>query len=687
MLNAFDKNVEKEINEYKNSEPDQISFLEQFKLQQVVKNEISGTSTRPENINSRSISNIDSSGFNLQPYHDFERLNLMPGGRRDNSIVIKEHYKVPEIKKEKEPFAIFDKNDNVLGGLDINRKINRDIFNVNLKKNNDYDEKMYQPKDIPVTNDVRIKPRTQDDLRGKNENSKRLTSKNIINENGLRGEGKSALPPNITKFKKKCIKKQTTDDYLRTTGLLYKPEYRSKIRPSAGYRSKSTNLIGPAKNIIGSQEIRNNQKARPTHKESFVDIIHVTNMKSNTDRTPVRPGDKANPTNRSTKNNILGAPDMPVKKHPVYNKQEANPTLREGELQHLTNMSGKTKPYYKNKQRARETLREDETSRVSGPKSVVPKTDYRNKQEANPTIRENESNFVGPSNNSTIGSVVKNHQKANPTIREETQNTKNFGGKTVITKGYVYENKQPANVTLRNEMGNDGYSGTSVNKGRGVIVKNYQDPRDTHRTETGHTDYRGTEYMNKGVIYNNGQDLRDTHREDIGETNYSGPKVNHKESYMKSIDKTRSGVVEEVLARDYKGVAATITKTQESRLFRDNYDNHEFKERTLDRTERELKGGKGQIGVSKNNIGLFRQNDMKGMENNYRLKESVIKTHNVNYNSSRNRNSVQNRNTVNNNIPITLSGNPFINNMIHRGTSQEDNIRSTTLMSDNLNKC
>ncbi len=69
-------------------------------------------------------------------------------------------------------------------------------------------------------------------------------------------------------------------------------------------------------------------------------------------------------------------------------------------------------------------------------------------------------------------------------------------------------------------------------------------------------------------------------------------------AYLKSIDKTRSGVVEEVLPQDYNGIKRAVADSTTDRKFMKNYDVNTSIQQSIDLRERKFAGGKGQLSVN-----------------------------------------------------------------------------------------
>jgi hypothetical protein len=690
-MDVYDRNMKQEVANYMNNQNNnQTSFLDQFKIQTIgSSNEIFDNNTQPldnkySSPNAPTTYNVVSPDeFTMHPANEFSKLKVTPGNRRDNSLVINNYYALEtgsyvENKKEMKAFSDTFKNPTALGGLSYDgqgqdvyenfnnkngtssQKLQRDRFQVSKYNSHASDEKMWQRAEatdgVPINDGTRAKQKTLEERRGKSIHTQRLAPEGRNNKTGKTGEGKSVAPENVTltKYPKKKNIKQEEKDWLRTTGAFIKPEMRSKVQEPKTNRTISKPVIGPAKAVTSFGENRNNQPLNPTNRT--MENNHITNMRSVIDKPGYRTDQPTNPTNRTMENNHITNIRSVIDKPGYRTDQPTNPTNRTMENNHITNM-----------------------------RSTIDKTRYRNEQPANPTNRTVENTHITNMRSLNDKTRYRNEQPANPTIRSETGDTNYTGGGLVETRGVVYENLQPANPTIRSDTGETNYTGVGLNEARGVIYENLQPANPTIRSETGETNYSGGGLIEtRGVVYENQQPANPTFRQETGPNDYLGPNKSLK-TYKTQSDNTRSGVVEDVAPKDYTGIHASSVPTTESRLMNDNFINSDRIEGSLDLTEREARGGTGQIGAGKDKAGEFSNNGKKGMENNYKTGGNIIAS---GYKEcmpdchTRGKSLLQQREQIDRNVPIVLNGNPYINNNVHKSISNHDNIRSRTLLSD-----
>ena len=109
-------------------------------------------------------------------------------------------------------------------------------------------------------------------------------------------------------------------------------------------------------------------------------------------------------------------------------------------------------------------------------------------------------------------------------------------------------------------------------------------------------------------------------------------------------------------------------------------------EESLDLTNREHSGGKGQISSGKNKFGKMEtRHTSKAFDYNTRKNINFV-TNNIikeNFNT-RGKETLQTRSSINPHLNSTLDGNPYINNMVHKSTSDVDKISNHTFKSDRL---
>ena len=170
-MNVFDTNIKKEIDDYSKNiiSTNSISFLSQFELHHGNKDNFN---EQDNNLEEPSIMpDINKNNFTFSPGNHFDKINMLPGSRRDNSLLFRENYKNLEKKKENESF--FDtglNNSNILAsGQEYNNELNnfKNRLSDSIKLNNNtYDkDTMYQKiGDIdgkPITDLSRVKYKNQ----------------------------------------------------------------------------------------------------------------------------------------------------------------------------------------------------------------------------------------------------------------------------------------------------------------------------------------------------------------------------------------------------------------------------------------------------------------------------------------------------------------------------------------------
>jgi hypothetical protein len=562
-------------------------------------------------------------------------------GRRDNTLIIKDYhsnevgqYATPkkEINYLFEPIV----NQNALAGdTKIVDKIGLARYNDTLKyKTNDFPENTnIRPEwidGVPMNENLRPREKSLEERRGLGVNSQRLDPNARNNQTGQYGEGVSTNPKdiNITKFKMKSYRNQdSVDDLLRTTGVITRPEWRSLVKESNSERSYMKTIDGPAMATVMRTEYHNEQAARPTIKEETIVNNYLSNAFSNVARETYRNEQSAKPTNRmdyEDNTQILNTKAL-VERNTYHNEQSANPTIRmdyENQMHMLNTKALVDRNTYHNEQSANPTIRMDYENQMHmlNTKSLVDRNTYRNEQSALPTLREDANNYAGHGNNYISGYVYENAQSANPTLREDANEYAGHGNNSMT--GYVYENHQAANPTFRMLSEENNFTGVGFNQ-----------------------------------------------------TN---------SSYKKFVDITRSGVVEDVLARDYNGPEMAFVPKDESRLQFKNMVINESIESTMDLTKRDLMGGGvDRIPQGRDNIGKY--NDWNRREKNPPISNRVRNV-GINYvdeiPDTRGYNLLQERSPINQYVSQTLNNNPFVNNVDYKGTYQRDLIRENTILSD-----
>lgn len=398
-MDIFDNNIKKEVSEYENNlkTTKEESFLSQFKLQEI-DTVLEGSKEKYSELTNPSIYNINRKDFSMAQANRFDNLKMAPSGRRDNTLVINENFVVTQKKVENDTLIKPRKNINArfASGVIYNNNLDKfkDRITIN-KNNNEYDkDKMYLRTEnidgVPINENVRVLPKTQSSLRTNTVNSQRLSSTNRLNKvQQAITRSKDPEKENITKFKTKTYREQKEPaDFLRTTGVLIKPEQRTKIELTTN-RTISKPIIGAAKTPISNQQMRNNQPLKETVKEQTIENNHITAIKSNVDKPYYKNNQKARTTGREENNEHITNPKSVVDASYKFNDQPANQTLRGVQNDQITNVkSNVDKTYYKNNQKPVETFRETSNDQITNPKSFVDKSYYHNNQKLRETLRE-----------------------------------------------------------------------------------------------------------------------------------------------------------------------------------------------------------------------------------------------------------------------------------------------------------
>ena len=617
----------------------------------------------------------------MYPNTEFELLKKSEfiknlSNRRDNSIIINNYHsnEVGQYAKPKnETKTLFEplKNDNALAGSrPFTEAIDTSRWSQSLTtRNNEFPENTnIRPESIdsvPLTELVRVREKTQEQLRGNGVNSIRLAAENRPNETSFKGEGISTNPLdiNITKYKMKSYYDQQSDDYLKTTGQYIKPEWRSIVQEPSTDRTQSKQMIGPAKAVISSNEYRNNQIVNPTQKEELIENTYISNMKSIVNNTSYRNNNSINPTQKEEliENNYISNMKSIVDNTVYHNNNPVNPTYKEDLIQNtfiLNTRASNDNPSYRNNDTLVPTIREQfsDNIHIVGTKSYVDNTTNRNNQSAVPTIREQFSdniNIVG-TKSYVDNTTHRNNMSAMPTIREGTAENIHLSGTKSIVDNTAYHNNMSALPTIREITASNNYNGTSTN-------------------------------INKGIVYENNQPINPTLRIETENNNYNGPNYSTR-VYQKNNDTTRSGFVEDVLAKDYKGTLMNYVPRNESRKIIDTFKVNESIEKSINLTKRDLMGGGvDQLAGGKNEQGEFSSNMKRDQKNDYDINRyrNVSNSFISEIGDTRGKLLLEQRNSINKDLNNTLNGNPFINNMVHQGSSAtHDLIRETTLLND-----
>ena len=728
------------------------------------------------------------------------------GQRRDNTVVINNYYQnetARTAKPKNEILTLFEpiKNDTAIVDNNPLRSRNDNRYTDSLTiKNNDYPDNTYiRPESldgIPLTDVIRVREKSQEELRGKGINSIRLTSENRVNNTSFKGSGVSTKPESIvlTKYKMKAYYDQSPEDYLKTTGMYLKPEWRSIVQEPSMDRTQFKQVVGPPTHIVSKNEARNNQAINPTQKEELLENTYIAGMRSSVDNTSYHNNDSMRPTqkedliqathilnNRSNidnpsyhnnqplvptiredtsdityVSNFRGQVDNPsyhnnqplvptiredtsdikyisnfrsaVDHSAYHNNMSLVPTIREdtGSIEYMSNArSTVDNTSYHNNMTLVPTIREDtsNTNYISNMRSTVDNTSYHNNMTALPTIREDTSNIKYISNLKSVvdNPTYHNNMSALPTIREDTSNIKYISNPKSVVDNTSYHNNMTLVPTIREDTSNTNYisnmrrsvDNTSYHNNMTLVPTIREDTSNTNyisnpksfvdntsyhnnmtllptiREDTSNTNYiSNTRRSVDNTSYHNNNTALPTHREDTSNTNYiSGTKSIAEHTSYHNKDNTRSGFVEDVLARDYKGNPMDNIPRAESRLFLKTYHNNESIQESLDLTDRTLVGGTDQISAGTADIGTFNSNMKRQSKNIYNMNRmrNVSNSYIEEIPESRGKLLLEQRSEINKNINHTLNGNPFVNNMVHQSyQAPRDIIRENTIISDRL---
>jgi hypothetical protein len=625
----------------------------------------------------------------IKTMHPFNYMNrfknneTMQVNRRDNTIIINDYHSNivgQYAKKKEEQKSLFDnvKNPNALAGdTQIVDKISLDRFTSSLQyKANDFPENTnIRPESIDgvkMTELVRPREKSLEQLRGEGINSIRLAPEGRLNETTAPITGGKSTDPktiNITKFKIKSYREQNSvEDLLKTTGQITRPEWRSMVKQTNSDRSYMASIDGPSVAPVMKQTYHSDQAARPTNRTDYEDNVHIMNAANTVGGMPeMRNEQLAKPTNRTDYEDnihISNAVSSVGGREEFRNEQLAKPTYRTSyeNNTHITN-AGTFVPNaeYRNEQLAKPTIRTDyeNNTNIINSKSFVPNAEYRNEQLANPTYR---TDYEHNTNITNAGSFVpnaeyRNENLAKPTYRTDYENNTFTGHGSNSSVGYVYENYQSAKPTLRTDYENNTFTGHGSNSNAGYVYENNQVANATHRTD----------YEDKSAV---------------------GPGYNQTNSqYKKYDDITRSGVVEEVLARDYKGADFSFVPRQEDRTQAVNMIQNQSVEDSIDLTKRKLmSGGTDRIPQGRENIGLYTDRDRRE-----KMPPITNRVRNVTVNyiqevpETRGYNLLEERSNINQYVPEVINKNPFINNVVYTTNAPRDIIRENTFIYDRNN--
>ena len=651
---------------------------------------------------------------NMHPFNQFETLKNNKnakyfGNRRDNTVIIKDWYtnETGQYAKRKQEIPyMFEPmvNTNALAGdTKIVDKIGLNRFSDTLKyRNGDLLENTrVRPESIdgvPITFTVRPREKTQEELRGKGINSQRLASEGRNNMTGSIGEGVSTDPETITitKYKMKSYRDQNSvDDLLKTTGVITRPEWRSLVKEPATDRSYFKNIDGPAMAAVMRNEFRNQQEARPTIRTDYEEKTHILNPASYVSNTEYRNEQMAKPTLRQEYEDVAHIlnPKGLVENMTYRNEQMAKPTVRQDyeDKTYILNPRGLVdNTTYRNEQMAKPTVRQDyeDKTYILNPRGLVDNTTYRNEQMSNPTIRQEyeDKTFILNPRGLVDNMTYRNEQLANPTIRMEYENNKHILNPRGLVDNTTYRNEQLANPTLRMEYEDK----THILNTKGHVNRpTYHNEQEAHPTlREDFNNYDGVGFSHSGGhVYENQQTAHPTLRE--ANNNYDGVGFNQTAGYMRPYDDlTRSGVVEEVLAKDYMGVEFSYVPRNESHISANNMVLNESIEDSINLTNRELMGGGvDRIPQGKNNIGKYTDWNRREKDG---TAEGMGRVRNVGVNfitevpATRGYNLLEQRSNINEYVPSSLSMNPFVNNINYVARSGNDVVREYTELSDRL---
>ena len=632
-----------------------------------------------------------------------EPLPLMDSSRRDNTIIIKDYY-VEDYRKKEVTADTFrgtrmegfntSMDANIDAGLasgvrslvQLSNNHNRALANVGRFKNNDYDdETMYlRPENIdgkPINDLLRIRQKTQSEIRSDNPNSQRADLEGTNVESGQHNRGTGQNPSNITLTQTRTQNRELTeDDRIAGRGHTTAPENRPKIQESKSSRSNEQSYIGPGSDNRGgevflSDDIKNRE------------FFSNNKEEENTYMGP------ASVTIRSLAQHGIVQSTKYEKEHTytghahgnigiVYmNGQDARGGDTSTESNYIghgqSRRSGMVKENY---QPARDTSRENVNENLGIASNQNNGYYYHNNQDARPTDRETNTNYIGSGNDSAQGYVYMNGQQANPTQRQMTGETNYIGQSQITHGGIVKENYQPARDTGR-EIQNENL-GIANNQNTGYYYYNGQDARPTDREYNTNYVGSGTDSA-QGYVYMNGQQANNTNRENTS-TQYSGVSFNSKSTYLKQTDETRPSMVDEVMMKDYKGHQSSIGVGQ-SRDHVNNFTSDDRREIITNIQNRELPPMNNIIGTGVENYGQSTTDTMRENNTSIQIPKAInTNSYQIYDYNVRNKETLNARNNINPYITTVNNGNPYVNNLVHKGYSNNDVIRETTLLSDRV---
>lgn len=634
-----------------------------------------------------------------------EPLPFIKTGRRDNTIIIKDNY-VEDYRKKEVPASVFrgtrregfntslDAEIDAglasgVKGLVSNNNRARASTNVGRFKNNDYDEDtMYlRPESYdgkPLTDLVRIRQLTQQELRAKNENSQRADIDGQAIEAGQQNRGIGQDPNNMFITKNPTQNREFTDeDRILGRGHTTGPEHRPIVQESNSARSNEENYIGPGKFTEGGEiYLSENIKNRELFSNNHENENNYMGPATNSFRSLVKHGlTQFNTSRVNTSQAYVGAPLS--KQGVIYrNNQEARGVDTSNEQNYTGHGQSTHSGYtFENNQPANPTGRENENEYVGHGQSVQSGFAYENYQPANPTGRETDFIHLGAGNDTSRGYVYQNGQQANTTIRENIGETNYIGHGQTTHGGFVKENYQPANPTTRDNE--NEYIGHGQSTQTGYVYENYQPANPTGRENDVIHLGAGTD-TSRGYTYQNGQLANETNRQNTS-VSYNGVAMNSKSTYLAQPDETRAPMVEDVLAKDYKGVSSTI-KTTQSRDFFKTFTSDDRRELVTNIKDREVNGLNKPLNVGANDYGKTSSNMLRETESAVIIPQAqVSNSYKIFDYNVRNKDRLNKRINIDKGLIETVNnGNPYVNNLIHRGYANNDVIRETTLLSDRI---
>ncbi len=477
-----------------------------------------------------------------------------------------------------------------------------------------------------------------------------------------------------------------------------KNEFRNdmSLNPTTRESMSDNMYISGVRSANDKNAFRNDMSLNPTIRESMSDNTYISGVRSTNDKNEFRNDMSLNPTIREdlADNMYISGNRSSVDKPVYFNNMNANPTIRDetGDNTYISsNRSAVDKSFYFNNMNANPTIREElaDNTYISGNRSSVDKPVYFNNMNANPTIREElaDNTYISSNRSAVDKSFYFNNMNTNPTIRDETgDNTYISSNRSAVDKSFYFNNMN-TNPTIRDETGDNTYiSGNRSGVDKSFYFNNMMS-NPTIRDDTGENDSFGPSVIGtKSILYENNQRANPTLRMTTEDNKFMGPSYRDS-TYQKNTDITRSGVVEEVLAKNYNGASSFIVEHSESRLLAENFIPNQTIEKSINLTKRDLMGGGvDQIAAGKKDIGMFNYNMKRDTKN----KSVTSRVRNVSNSyieeipNTRGYILLEARNPINQYLDISLDKNPYVNNMVHQSLSKEDIIWKTTELNDRV---